>query len=225
MKHIAWLDELRDTDRRTLLDRSVERFVARDEIIHLAGDRPERVHIVLEGIVKLAARDGNGDETILGLTAPGGTVGDMAAIDGCGQPLDAITATPCRLAGIDAELFVDVIFRNPGAALELARADVQRTRWMIETALERTSGEIEERLAGRLLDLAHMLGRPAGDAIELELPVGQRDLGKLAGMCRESACKTLRRMKADGVLDYEGRRLRILRPDSLRLMRCGRARD
>jgi hypothetical protein len=31
----------------------------------------------------------------------------------------------------------------------------------------------------------------------------------------------LRRLKADGVVDYEGRKLRILRPDTLRMMRCG----
>lgn len=225
MTHIQLLEELSPTDRTILLDRAVERVLGRDEILHLAGDRPERVHLVIDGIVKLSARASNGDETILGLAIPGTAVGDIAAIDGRGQPLDAITVTPCTLLGFDAHLFVEVVFRNPAASLALAQAGMQRTRWVIDTALERTSGEVEERLAGRLLDLARMLGRPVGTGIELELPVGQRDLGKLAGMCRESACKTLRRMKSDGIVDYDGRRLRILRPNSLRMMRCGGATD
>ena len=225
MTHTRLLEELSPTDRTILLDRAVERILGRDEILHLAGDRPERVHLVMDGIVKLSARASNGDETILGLATPGATVGDIAAIDGRGQPLDAITVTPCTLIGFDARLFVEVVFRNPAASLALAHAGMQRTRWIIDTALERTSGEVEERLAGRLLDLARMLGRPSGTGIELDLPLGQRDLGKLAGMYRESACKTLRRMKSDGIVDYDGRRLRILRPNSLRMMRCGSATD
>lgn len=225
MTHIQLLEELRPTDRTILLDRAVERVLGRDEILHLAGDRPQRVHLVIDGIVKLSARASNGDETILGLATPGAAIGDIAAIDGRGQPLDAITVTPCSLLGFDARLFVEVVFRNPAASLALAQAGTERTRWVIDTALERTSGEVEERLAGRLLDLARMLGRPVGTGVELDLPVGQRDLGKLAGMCRESACKTLRRMKSDGIVDYEGRRLRILRPNTLRMMRCGGATD
>ncbi len=225
MKNIPLLEELSPADRRILLDRAVQRIVEPNEIVHLAGDRSERVHIVIEGIVKLSTRDSNGDETILGLATPGAPVGDLAAIDGRGQPLDAITVTPSKLLGMDAHMFVDVVFRNPAAARALACAGAERTRWIIDTALERTSGEVEERLAGRLLDLARMIGRTRGDVLELDLPIGQRDLGRLAGICRESTCKTLRRMKSKGVLDYEGRRLRILRPDTLRLMRCGSATD
>jgi CRP-like cAMP-binding protein len=66
-----------------------------------------------------------------------------------------------------------------------------------------------------------MLGTEENDTITLDLPLGQKDLGKLAGMCRESTCKTLRRLKADGIVDYRGRTMRILRPDSLKMMRCG----
>lgn len=225
MKDLSVLDELGPSDRARLLDRGVQRTLERGEIIHLAGDRVDRVHVVLDGIVKLSARDANGDETILGLTVAGGIVGDIGAVDEGPQPLDAITATETTVVGFDARAFMDTVMANPRAALALARAGAGRTRWMIETALERTSGEVDERLAGRLLDLARILGRPVGTTIELELPLGQRELGKLAGVCRESACKSLRRMKRSGVVDYDGRLLRILRPDSLRMLRCGGATE
>lgn len=212
---------LPEGDRLELLDRAVPRHLARGDSLHLAGDLPQRVHLIVRGVVKLSARDGEGDETILGLALPGMVVGDIAAVDGGFQPLDSVAATAVDALGMEAERFREIIFRNPRAALELARLTAERTRWMVETAIERTSGEVTTRLAGRLLDLAELLGRQRGAAIELELPVGQRDLGRLAGICRESTCKTMRRLKAAGVVDYEGRRLRILRPDSLRKMKCG----
>ena len=215
------LGELSENERERLLGRAVARSLVRDEILHITGDPHDRVHLVTRGVLKLSISNTAGDETILGLAVPGSFVGDIAAIDGGTQPLDAVAVSPAEVVGMDAELFVTIVYRNPRAARALACAAAARSRWMIETVLERTSGEVGERLAGRLLDLAHMLGRDNGRWIELELPVGQRDLGKLAGVCRESTCKTLRRMKAEGVLDYEGRKLRILRPDTLRMMRCG----
>lgn len=215
------LAALTEKDRRDLLDRAVPRALRRGDSLHLAGDPAERIHLLRRGVVKLSARDGEGDETILGLALPGTVVGDVAATDRGYQPLDAVATTTVDALGMEAERFVEIIFRNPPAALELARMTAERTRWMVETAIERTSGEVPTRLAGRLLDLAEMLGRQRGHSIELELPVGQRDLGRLAGICRESTCKTLRRFKAAGVVDYEGRKLRILRPDSLQKIKCG----
>lgn len=221
MAAIPVIEKLPQAERERLLARAVKRQLNRGDILHLAGDPADRVHLVLDGVVKLSLRDSEGDETILGLAPAGTAVGDLAAVDGRPQPLDAVAATPAVVSGLDAKLFTEIVFAHPSAALELSRAQASRTRWMIETALERTSGEIAARLAGRLLDLGRLLGTAQGETISLELPLGQRDLGKLAGICRESTCKTLRRLKADGVLDYEGRKLRILRPDTLRMMRCG----
>jgi CRP-like cAMP-binding protein len=215
------LDGLSDADRTRLLDRAVPRHLELGEILHIAGDKPDRVHLVDAGLIKLSVRNSEGDETILALAPPGTVVGDLAVIDGGPQPLDAVAAIRSVVTGFDGRLFVELMTGNPRSARDLARMQAARTRWIAETALERTAGEVSARLAGRLLDLGRMLAPHHTDVIEFELPVGQRDLGKLAGVCRESTNKTLRRLKAAGVLDYQGRKLRILRPDTLRMMRCG----
>lgn len=218
------LDALSERDRRALLDRAVPRTIRRGQILYMAGERERRLHLVTDGIMKLTARDGAGNETILGLAVPGDLIGEVAAIDELQQPLDAVAAITCSVLGIDADVFVEVVSRNGDAALELARFLATRTRWICDTAMERSNSEVPARLAGRLLDLADMLGRIDSGAVEIELPLAQADLGRLAGMCRESTCKTLRSFKAKGVVDYRGRRLRILRPDVLEKIRCaGRA--
>ncbi|MEA2516595.1 MAG: family transcriptional regulator, cyclic receptor protein [Actinomycetota bacterium] len=221
MEIAAVVEVLAAEDRARLLDRAVHKHLAAGDIVHLAGDEPDRLHLVTSGVVKLSLRDSEGEETILGLAPAGTVVGDIGAIDGRPQPLDAVAATSVEVLGIDAQIFVEIVMHNPSAALELSKAQAERSRWTIETALERTSGEVSARLAGRLLDLGEMLGTMRGGEIEMDLPVGQRDLGRLAGVCRESTCKTLRRMQADGLVAYRGRKLRILRPDSLQMLRCG----
>jgi len=202
----------------------VPRSLAPDETLHLAGERSERIHLVTAGVLKFVAREGGGNETILGLAAPGDVVGELGTIDGLDQPLDVMAATPAEVVGLDADAFMEAVAGSPAAARCLLELEAARLRWIYSTALERSASEVPARMAGRLLDLADMIGRVEHGAVALDLPLQQTDLGRLAGVCRESACKTLRTFKSQGLVDYRGRRLRILRPDALERIRCaGRA--
>lgn len=209
-----------EPDRDRLCGRGVRRRLAAGDTLAYAGEAPGRVHVVLSGVLKLVGRDFDGSETILGLCVPGDVAGALPALDRRTLPYDYVAATTAEVVGLDALLFAEVLARNPAAAVEMARVLAARVRWLCDAALERTSAHVPSRLAGRLLDLADLLGRPRGAGIDVDLPFPQRDLGGLAGMCRESACKTLSRWKSQGTVDYEGRRLRILRPDVLYRIRC-----
>lgn len=215
---------LPERERERLLDRAVPRKLERGDALYFAGDLEGRVHLVLDGLMKLATCDAEGRPTTLALAAPGDLVGETAAVDGDAQPFDVIAVTPCELLGIDPELFLDVVTKNPAAALELARIVATRTRWIAAAAAERATNDVPARLAARLLDLAELLGRMRAGTIEVDLPLTRTDVGHLAGMCRESASKTLSSFARQGVLDYSGRTLRIFRPDALERIRCaGRA--
>jgi CRP/FNR family transcriptional regulator, cyclic AMP receptor protein len=216
----AVIDALSPRDRSRLLARAVPRSLVAGERLYLAGHWVDRVHLVCSGVIKLTAGDVEGRETILCLGLPGDVIGDIAALGGLAQPLDAVAAMRTAVLGFDADLFAQLLERNPAAGLELARALAQRTRWIIDTALERTGSELPARLAGRLLDLADLVGRVRNGAVELEVPLPQADLAGLAGMCRESANRTLKAFRKEGVVDYRGRKLRILRPDALERIRC-----
>lgn len=219
-EHSPLIQALKPHERERLLDRAVPRVLARGETLYLAGDDDRRVHLVTDGLLLLAARDGAGDETLLGLAVPGEIVGDASAVDGDPQPFDVIAATRSAVVGIDADLLMDILGDNGLAALELARTIAIRTRWLSAIALERAHNDVSARIAGRLLDLAELLGRMRSGTIEMELPLSQTEMGRLAGVCRESASKTLNRLRNDGILDYSGKTLRIFRPDMLERIRC-----
>jgi CRP/FNR family transcriptional regulator, cyclic AMP receptor protein len=208
-------------ERTFLSERSVRRRLQPGDILFLAGERSDRVHVVTRGLMKLSARDGEGRETILSLAVPGDLLGELPALDGLPQPLDAVASTASEVIGIDVQDLMRSLLRHPGACLELARGLAARSRWICDTALERTSSEVPARLAGRLLDLADLVGRVDDGAIELDVEMPQTDLAGISGMCRESACKTLRKFRHGGMVEYHGRKLRILRPDLLERIRCG----
>jgi CRP/FNR family transcriptional regulator, cyclic AMP receptor protein len=214
------LAHLSPDERSRLLDRAVPRRLDAGSFIHLTGEASPRVHLVSSGIVKLAARDTEGRETILGLAVAGDLLGDAAAIEGVPQLTDAVAVTACSVVGFDARRLIEVLRGNPGAALEVARTMAGRLRWLGTTAMERTCAPAPARLAGRLLDLAELIGRGSDGGYRMDLPLPQTDLGRLAGISRESTCKALRRLKQQGVLDYSRRGdLTILRPDILAAIR------
>lgn len=194
-------------------------------VLHHAGSVSERVRFLRSGIVLEVSRDPSGAETILGLVGPGEIVDLATAVDGRPHHSDSIAATPCHVISSDAASFRDALRHDARLCSAVALGLAQRVRWIGDAAHERGSQAVAGRVAGRLLDLAVMLGRAQGDAIEVEMPIDQSALARLAGTSRESTCKTLRHFRREGVVDYRGRRLRILRPEALGRIRCrGRVR-
>jgi CRP/FNR family transcriptional regulator len=219
------LEALDPKETNRLIERGVLRDLARNDFLHLEGEpSDDRIHIVLDGVMKLSARDAEGRETTLGLALEGDLVGEIAALGRTVHPYDAVAAAPSSLLGLDADVLLSSVFASPSASRALASSLGERTSRIAQAAAERSTSEVPARLASRLLELADLLGKMHGNSIELELPFAQEELGRLAGMCRESTCKTLRRFRSQGILDYRGKRLRIFRPDSLERIRCaGRA--
>ena len=111
------LAHLSPDERSFLLDRAVPRRLQPGAFIHLSGESSPRVHLVSAGLVKLTARDADGRETILGLAVAGDILGDAAAIEGIPQVTDAVAVTKCSVVGFDSALLLDVLRRNPSAAL------------------------------------------------------------------------------------------------------------
>lgn len=180
------------------------RILSRGTILHLAGDPPGPVHLVESGALKFVDRDEDGRETIVGLALPGDCAGDVAAVDGRPQPYDAVALLHTVVAVLDPSAAEAVV--TPSLA--------RRARRLAAMVHERSAAHAGARVASCLLDLAHNG--------ELRVPLAQGDIGRLAGASRETVCKELKRLRAAGAVAYRGRTLRILRPDVLERLRCGR---
>ena len=200
---------------------SAVKEIAAGTVIVVGGETSERVHLVTSGAVKLLIVDAAGNESLVGLALEGDLIGDIAALDCSPEPYDAIAATDATIVSIERARFLDIVSADPRALLELATDLAVRVRAFSAAATERGSRYVEARLAGRLLELANATGRMCSGTIELDMPLCQTDLARLSGTSRESACRTLRRFKEEGVLDYAPGQFRIFKPDVLERIRCG----
>lgn len=218
------LAALPDDRLAALTDHATARRLDPGDFLVFGGERCERIHLVTAGVLKLMVALPDGEETLIGLAAEGDLIGAIATVDASSQPFDAVAATAVRVLGFDAEGFLEALRSSPAAALALSRCMADEARRLASLAAERSTGGVSSRIAGHLLYLAEVAGRRRRDSIEVDMPLMQEDLGRLAGTCRESACRAMRRFRSQGLIDYRGRKLRIYRPDVLERIRCaGRA--
>jgi CRP/FNR family transcriptional regulator len=210
-----------EPDRSFLLDRAVTRELAAGDTLLFAGQEVARVYLVIDGIFKLTADDAEGRQAVLGLGIQGELMGLAATIDGSPQALGVVAAAPAKVCSFPAGSLRAIGERDGRVAAAVALELATQLRWMTSIAFERSSREAGARLAGRILDLGDLIGRMSGGTVEIDLPIAQGDLARMAGMVRETACKQIGRLREQGIVDYSGKKLRILRPDLLQRMRCG----
>ena len=76
---------------------------------------------------------------------------------------------------------------------------------------------IVARLASKLLLLAEVHGKPAGDGGRIETRFSQEDLAKMTGASRESVNKQLRRWQQQGLIAFGKGRVTLLDQRRLKL--------
>ncbi|HEU4489025.1 MAG TPA: Crp/Fnr family transcriptional regulator [Actinomycetota bacterium] len=189
------------------------------ERLCLTGDRDLGVYIVRSGVLKLMGNSASGRESIICLAWPGELVGEVAAFDGRPQPLDVVAAGRTELLALSSQSLLRVLLRSPQVAFAVGTLMARRNRWMCEATVERSIRNAPARLAGRLLGLARQFDSEDGVPIHIGLPLAQGDIGKLAGLSRESACRALKSFREAGAVDFRRPQLKILDPEALELIR------
>lgn len=208
-----------EPDARSRLARmATTRSLTPGQTLVLAGEPSDHVYLVTEGVLKLIAFVQE-REQVVDIACPGDLVCDAEALLDVPPSLDVVGATDARVIAFERSVFIDTL--DAKARLELARSLSRHAIRARFSAADSSLRSVGERAAARLLELGDALGRMRTDAIEIELPLTQAELGQLAGTSRESMCRTINSFKRRGLIEARGRKLRILRPDLLERLRCG----
>ena len=216
----AFLDTLSPDELRAVWDRSRVRELEAKEILFFEGEPDPHPTIVLDGYLRLERTTREGARAVLALRGPGEVLGELPTLDGAPQPYEANALGKGRVLQVGPAIFERTLAGNPRAAASIAAGLAMQVRWSYEVCSDRASGAAKARIAGRILDIADVLGRVSDGAIEMATPVTQADLAAMSGVCRESATRVVSDLKRQGAIAYSGRRLRVLRPDVLEKIKC-----
>ena len=190
--------ELAQEQRVLLLDRHRETSHREDQVIVMEQDWGESVFLLLSGLAKVRTYTADGDEVVMSLLGEGDVFGEMAAIDGATRSADVVALTTVRLVKMRVAPFASLLRGEPAFAMALARLESSRLRDLNQRfALQSADATT------RLLDALAYLARKSSKAIDPSAvipPLAQREIALLAGLARETASRTLSKLKNRGTV-------------------------
>ena len=214
LRAIAFFGELSDDDLATLLDRHRLAEVMPGQTLVMEADWGENLMVVISGLAKVRSFNADGEESVLSLVGAGDLLGELSVLDGDARSADVVTLSPVRLLKLQGRGFQSVLARNLNLALGLARLEASRLR-----DLNRRFGIQQSDATTRLLDALAYLARKssaADDPLALMPPLAQGEIAILAGLARETASRTMSKLRSRGIVLDEGGCLRLASLDPLR---------
>ena len=190
--------DLQDGSRQALLDRHLVARFEPEQTLVMEQDWGESVFLLLKGIAKVRSFSNDGQEVILCVLGGGELFGEMAALDQQARSADVVALTAVELVKLRAAAFRGVIHQDPALALAMARLEASRLRDLNRRFAIQTSDATTRLLAA----LAYLATKSSADHNpETEIPpLPQKELAILSGLARETASRTLSKLRQRGTV-------------------------
>jgi CRP/FNR family transcriptional regulator, anaerobic regulatory protein len=216
MRHLCVPEGLRAHDVAKLEHViSVTRTVRRGDTLFRTGDTFDSLYAVRSGSIKTVVTHEAGREQVTGLLL----AGDSLGLDGIGEgahQCDAVALEDSSVCVVPYALLERVCRESDALQNRMYR--------MLSQALNRESSHVvrlgmlraDERVARLLLDLSARLARRGYAAAEFTLRMTRDDIGSYLGMTLETVSRTLSRFDKLGLIEAQGKSIRIRDFDGLR---------
>jgi CRP/FNR family transcriptional regulator, dissimilatory nitrate respiration regulator len=182
------------------------------ESIFSEGEEANGFYVVITGRVKIFKLSSDGKEQILHFFGPGEPFGEVPVFTGQHFPANATAMEESRGFFFPRKSFVDLIKRNPSLALNMLAVLSKRLRRFAALIDDLSLKEVPGRLAAYLLYLSDQ----NKGAKVLELAVTKAQLASLLGTIPETLSRILGKLSSQGLIETDGRRIRILDREALR---------
>jgi CRP/FNR family transcriptional regulator len=186
-----------------------ERKFEKGDSLFIEGDAPENVWFILDGEVKVFKEYPSGKSAIMGIYGKGDTIAIVAVIDGKKYPASCQAVQKGRAAVMKRADAMRCITTNPTVALEVMMDLSNRLRTMTAHLGSMSVQSVIRRLSTFLLRLADQIGVKKEKAIHVELFLTRKELAECIGTSFEVAVRCLSKLKEEGVLEIEGKKLII----------------
>lgn len=170
----------------------------KSEALFRRGDPGDCTYMIRKGIIKLLVSSPMGEHRIYALRGPRSLVGELSLIDGLPRNTTAEAMTDAELLVISRTAFLAAVKVDPEINAHIVAMLARRLRTLGDEMTLAAFLPMKSRVAGALLRIGEMLGRPAGiGLVGLEDNIAQADIAMMAGASRESVSRALAEWKAE----------------------------
>jgi CRP/FNR family transcriptional regulator len=178
--------------------------------IFYEGTRPTGIYCMNDGKVKVFKNNIQGKEYILYIAKPGDFLGYRALM---GEEMYAATATvleDAKICYIPKEVFFEILQKNPAFMKKVVKAVCHEMGIMEDRMAELAHKSVRERLAANLLMIKETYGIEGEGSNLIDLALSREDLAAIVGTATETVIRLLSEFKNDGLISFEGKKIRVL---------------
>ena len=217
LKQTALFRDLEDSILEFLALGSVEKRLAKDELLFLAGDKATGLYVIVDGAVRAFRTGGDGREQVIHVEKAVTTIAEVPVFDDGVYPSTVAAEEESRVLFIAKEKIRAACLKHPQLAIAAARLFATRLRNCAELVESLSLREVGQRLAEFLLDQAKKNGKPSGDGVTFRQELTHNQLAARIGTVREVVSRVMLRLQQQGLLETKGRLITI--PDRRALER------
>ena len=215
LRNVPLFNCLSDDELEALSALSVSRSYDKGQMIILADDVGDTFFMIRKGQVKVGIVHEDGREVIFSLLGPGKVFGELSLLDGKPRSANVVALKDSELLSLRRRDFLQLLYDKPEVATAMLSELASRLRRTDEKIEGLALLDVTSRISRTLVQLASDQGIEAEDGLALENRPTHQQLANMSGTTRETVTRVLSRLEEQGYLYCKGRRLVIVRDESL----------
>jgi CRP-like cAMP-binding protein len=221
LRRTVLFGELDDAELNALAERAVERRVARDEILFVAGDEAQGLFVIVSGSLRAFREGVDGREQVIHVERAGATIAELPVFDDKPYPSTVAAEEETLVLYLDKNDVKSLCLKYPLIALAGLKMLAGRLRRCAELVEALSLREVDQRLARWLLSEARARGRSTASGTEVTLALTNQQIAARIGSVREVVSRALSRLQQNGLITIDGRRITICDEQALEVFAEG----
>jgi CRP/FNR family transcriptional regulator, cyclic AMP receptor protein len=214
IRKIPLFSTLTDEEFAPLQHIFVLRAYNRNQVIFLEEETGNYMYLVLSGKVKVTKSGAGGKETILAIHRTGDFFGEMSLLDGKTSPATVSAMEDSKIISVSGADFHKYLMHNEKVLLQIIHVLCARLRQVWQTqSLSSSTADAKIRMG--LYQLAKRHGIQDAHGTIIDLKITHQELAEMVGTSRETVTRVLARLRDEGVIEVEQRRITLLDPQAL----------
>lgn len=182
------------------------------ETVYQHGDHSNSLFLLLKGVVKTHTMDDNAKELITGLYKADDFLGFTSFENNQPYSETATAVEETELVGISKAYVKDILKNSQEVSLELMNMLTDNLAEVKLQLVRMAYSSVRKKTASTILQFVEVMNKKP----DAPLRISRSDLATTAGIATESLIRTLSDFKKDGILEIEGRDIRVLDLEALR---------
>lgn len=195
-------DSISASARETLLARSVDKRLSKDETLWNAGDPPKWLAVVTEGKIRIV-RSAGGRQIVIHNSDAGSTLGETPFFTREPYPATAIAAEPSRALLITYQAIEQAMSLDGTVAMYFLERLSRRVQLLVDRVAGLSSQSVDARLASYILERVEQSPERLSGAL-FSLGMTQSELAEELGTVREVLVRSLRSLRESGAIEASG---------------------